>query len=250
MLKKITRILPFFIVTMLSIGGVELFYGLAEHYLLVPEKAGVIETVVTRQESKPAPQPKQHKNYQVIVERNLFQSYLQEPAPVEPAKNGNPLEGLETTSLDLVLMGTITGQSGRSRAIILEKAQRKQEIYYQGDFIQDAEIKDILRGKVILNYQGRDEILDMTEASSMRPKQVTPAAVSPAKPRRRVVSRPAPRTTRKVAPQVRTRIEPADDAEEDSEDEEVVDEDEQPEDEAEAEEGEAVLKPVDSVVEQ
>ncbi len=199
MLKSITRLLPFLIVTLLSIGGVELFYGMAEHYLLLPVEEGAEGQVADAQPKAPATQPKKHQDYKVIVERNLFKSYVVEKVPVITEKT-NPLEGLENTSLDLVLMGTITGQAGRSRAIILEKAKRKQEIYYKGDFIQEAEIKNILRGKVILSYQGRDEILDMSEASSMRPKQVNKPAVSPAPPRRRVVSRPSGQVRRRVVP--------------------------------------------------
>lgn len=197
MLKSIIRLLPFLIVTLLSIGGVELFYGVAEHYLLLPVEEGREESIADIQPSDSTVQPRKHQDYGVIVERNLFQSYIVEKAPVTQ-DNANPLEGLENTSLDLVLMGTITGQTGRSRAIILEKAKRKQEIYYKGDFIQDAEIKNILRGKVILSYQGKDEVLDMSEAASMRPKQVSQPAVSPAPPRRRVVSRPSGQVRRRV----------------------------------------------------
>ncbi|GEM_PF-1414497 len=199
MLKKIIRLLPFVIVTLLSIGGVELFYNVAEHYLLLTAEEKVGSPVADSQAKQPANQPRKHQDYKVIVERNLFKTYLVEKTPVKP-ETANPLEGLENTSLDLVLMGTITGQAGRSRAVILEKAKRKQEIYYKGDFIQEAEIKDILRGKVILSYQGKDEVLDMTEAASMRPKQVEQPAVSPAPPRRRVVSRPSGQVRRRVVP--------------------------------------------------
>ncbi len=192
MLKNLSRILPFFIITLLSIGGVELFYGVAEHYLLLPAtKAPVKGTAVTLPGAKPA-QLVKHKNYKVILDRNLFQSYSRqnEAEVVEPVKK-DPLVGLETTSLDLVLMGTISGSQNRSRAIIMEKAKKKQDIYYTGDVVQEAQIKEILRAKVILTYQGKDEILDMTEASKFKPRQSAAAAPTPA--RKKVVSRPKPR---------------------------------------------------------
>ncbi len=183
MLKNITRILPFFIVTLLSIGAVELFYGVVEHYLLPADR----ENVQTGTEQEIAVQSteklEKHTNYEVILQRNLFQSYAPEeeepPAPVAE----NPLEGLEATSLDLVLMGTISGSDNSGRAIILNKKNNEQDIYYRGDVVEDAEIKEILRGKVILNYQGKDEVLDMSEAASIRP----PAAAAPTPERRRVV---------------------------------------------------------------
>ncbi len=260
MLKSIIRLLPFLIVTLLSIGGVELFYGVADHYLFLPVEEGAESQIADAQPKAPVTQPKKHQDYKVIVERNLFKSYLVEKAPVKPEKT-NPLEGLENTSLDLVLMGTITGQAGRSRAIILEKAKRKQEIYYKGDFIQEAEIKNILRGKVILSYQGRDEILDMSEASSMRPKQVNTPAVSPAPPRRRVVSRPSgqvrrrvvpPRPQQQTAPAQEEAIEPESPEDEPEVNENEVEEEAEVEERAEqppeTEESEAAtfLKPVDS----
>ena len=248
MLKSIIRLLPFLIVTLLSIGGVELFYGVAEHYLLLPTEEALESQTADTQPSAPAVQPRKHQDYGVIVERNLFQSYIVEKVPVAQ-DDANPLEGLENTSLDLVLMGTITGQTGRSRAIILEKAKRKQEIYYKGDFIQDAEIKNILRGKVILSYQGKDEVLDMSEAASMRPKQISQPAVSPAPPRRRVVSRPSGQVRRRVvSPQIQQNPAPVQEEllqEEDVDQEEDPDqvEDEFPEEPEEGFENEDLAQP-------
>lgn len=206
MLKSITRILPFLIVTLLCIGGVELFYGLAEHYLVIPEEGGKLADSAGTVQKQFATSVKKHSNFDIIVERNLFQSYIKEQEPVETVKE-NPLEGLETTTLDLVLMGTITGKAGRSRAIILEKAKRKQEIYYQGDVIQGAEIKEILRGKVILGFQGKDEILDMSEAAKMKPK-ASPVAVSPVVKRRRVVAPPQINRKQRPVPEEITKSEP------------------------------------------
>ncbi len=241
MLKKITRLLPFLIMTLLCIGGVELFYKVAENYLLPPEKETVGDPVVATQTNVSQGQPQKHQDYGVIVERNLFKSFFEEEVPVKE-ENDNPLEGLENTSLDLVLMGTITGQSGRSRAIILEKAKRKQEIYYKGDYVQDAEIKDIFRGKVILSYQGKDEVLDMSEASSMRPKQTEKPAASPIKQRRRVVSRPPSQPKKRVmAPPAQAGDEAFEDTNvpDQASDDEVSQEEGDAEDSDEATEGEA-----------
>ena len=65
-------------------------------------------------------------------------------------------------------MGTINGGEGDSRAIVLDKSNNKQELYEKGDVIQGAKIKEILRGKVILVYNGKDEMLDMSEAAKER----------------------------------------------------------------------------------
>lgn len=73
---------------------------------------------------------------------------------------------LEATSLDLTLLGTISGGVNTQRAIIQDKRKRTQEIYYKGDAIGPALIKEILRGKVILTVRGKDEILLMKEPKS------------------------------------------------------------------------------------
>ncbi len=192
--------MPFFIVTLLCIGAVELFYSMAERYLLVVDKQTAGQATVEDEGRKTGSKVERHQDYSVIVERNLFQSYMVAEEP-ETAAEMNPLEGLETSTLDLVLMGTITGPEGRSRAIILDKKKNKQDIYYQGDVIEGAEVKEILRGKIILNYQERDQVLDMSEAATMRP--VVEADVFPNPPTRRVV---VPPTTQ----QQRRRVVPAD----------------------------------------
>lgn len=166
MLKNLSRTVPFLIVTLLAIGGVELLYSLAEYHFWSQEKneeknSLESERVVTRPDKL-----QKYTNYKAIVERNIFQSYVQKNS-ADLEKQQKPLDELEATTLDLVLMGTIIAENDTSRAIILEKKTNKQELFYEGDSIQDAQIKKILRGKVILHYQGNDEVLDMSEASRL-----------------------------------------------------------------------------------
>jgi hypothetical protein len=117
----------------------------------------------------------------------------------DQSNDADPYAGIEATKLELVLMGTITGQDGADRAIIYKKRENKQEIFYKGDAIEGALIKRILRGRIILEYQGNDEILDMSEASSLRPKSSpgAQAAVSPASPRKKVLSGPSSQVPRR-----------------------------------------------------
>ncbi len=62
-------------------------------------------------------------------------------------------------------MGTVSGGSGENRAVILTKKDRKQKLYEAGELVEGAQIKRILRGKVVLNFNGKDEVLDMSEAA-------------------------------------------------------------------------------------
>ncbi|MEA3470758.1 MAG: PDZ domain-containing protein, partial [Thermodesulfobacteriota bacterium] len=51
-------------------------------------------------------------------------------------------------------------------AVIEEKDKRKQGLFRVGDEVAGAEISRIMRGKVVLNVKGHDEILIMEEAGA------------------------------------------------------------------------------------
>ena len=129
--------------------------------------------------------------YTKIVERNIFGATEKvEKGPVEEVK---PLETLEETSLQLSLYGTIAGDSASARAIILDQRKRSQDIYRVGDSVQEAQIKQILRGKVILRHGDKDEILTMVEGDD-KPHAAEPVVNSRRRPsrQRRSPVQPAP----------------------------------------------------------
>lgn len=101
-------------------------------------------------------------DFDVIVSRNIFQAALDdsgkdsEPEPVE-AKD------LEETQLQLVLLGTVTGNKKDSRAIIVDKKERKQDIFHIGDAIQGAIISQIDRGQVVIEVNGQPEVLKLKD---------------------------------------------------------------------------------------
>ena len=100
--------------------------------------------------------------FAMIVERNIFGATEKaEPLPVE--EKVEQIETLEETTLQLSLLGTIAGDSDSARAIILDQKKKSQDIYRVGDSVQGAEIKQILRGKVVLRHGEKDEILTMVE---------------------------------------------------------------------------------------
>lgn len=108
-----------------------------------------------------AAKPLTTPDFDMIVERNIFGATEKtEPLPVEEQE---PIETLEETTLQLSLLGTIAGDSGSARAIILDQKKKSQDIYRVGDAVQGAEIRQILRGKVVLRHGEKDEILTMVE---------------------------------------------------------------------------------------
>jgi general secretion pathway protein C len=93
--------------------------------------------------------------YSAVTERNLFQT--------KTGSGGRPekldIETLKPTDLKLDLLGTITGDKKEAYAVIEDTATKEQNLFRIGDTIQNATIKMILREKVVLNVNGKDEIL-------------------------------------------------------------------------------------------
>jgi general secretion pathway protein C len=100
-------------------------------------------------------------HYQAIIERNLFKTNT------ETGRGPDKLdiETLEPTDLNLNLLGTITGDQKEAYAVIEDTAVKKQDLYRIGDTIQNATVKMILREKVVLNVNGKDEILGIEKTN-------------------------------------------------------------------------------------
>ncbi len=95
--------------------------------------------------------------YKDIAERNLLNVT---PEDVISEKEVD-LESLEQTELQLKLWGTVTGDEEEAYAVIEDTKARSQNLYRKGDVVQGAEIKMILREKIVLHVGGEDEVLEM-----------------------------------------------------------------------------------------
>ena len=95
--------------------------------------------------------------YQTIIKRNLFNT--KKAVVTKPEKIN--IESFKKTDLKLKLWGTVTGDSDRSYAVIEETTKRKQKLYKEGDVIQNAIVKVILRGMVVLRVNDKDEIIEI-----------------------------------------------------------------------------------------
>lgn len=113
--------------------------------------------------------------YTMIVERNIFGATEKSEPPPSVEEKEEIIETLEETTLQLSLLGTVAGDPESGRAIILDKKVNSQNIYRVGDSLQDAEIRQILRGKVVLRRGEKDEILTMVEADD-KPQPTAAAA--------------------------------------------------------------------------
>jgi len=100
--------------------------------------------------------------YAVISRRNLFGT--QEPS--DQQRIASDIERLRQTRLKLKLRGTISGSQGTARAVLEDASGKAQFLVKAGDSIQDAVVVMILKGKIVLQVSGREELLEMDEWTS------------------------------------------------------------------------------------
>ncbi|EIM63745.1 type II secretion system protein N [Desulfobacter postgatei] len=124
-----------------------------------------------------------------VTQRNLFK------VEVDGQKNkaSEPMNlHLEKTSLELTLWGTVTGHKKQEGwAVIQDIETKQQDLYRVNDKIQGATIKSILRNKVILTVNGKDQILEVNaDPSPLLDRNRSPAD-RPSRPRPPQDHRPA-----------------------------------------------------------
>jgi general secretion pathway protein C len=169
---------------LLTIGvyfGVSIFYAILTARL---DSAPPPPSATGQELPVAADSPASLADYQVIVERNLFNSGRQ---PLSgPGKGASPeldVDKLKQTDMKLKLWGTFIGPDGRSLyAVIEDQKTREQMPYRPGDMIQNASVKMVLRQKVVLTVGGRDEVLGMEEpgiSKSGAPGPGRPPAAEP-----------------------------------------------------------------------
>lgn len=108
-------------------------------------------------------------DYDPISERNLFNTKSGAERPPETVV----IENLQPTSLKLKLLGTVTGDNDKAFAVIQSSQQKQEQLYRIGDTIENATLKMILREKVILRVNGKDEILEIDEAQTEKTRRLS-----------------------------------------------------------------------------
>jgi len=185
MFKNLFSILNIVLVTVLIFFAVKLGYQVLSAKLTQMSSGDLTALVrpsVYAREPQSLMNQTTRKNriaYQSITERDLFKT--KEAARPDKPADGIELEKLEQTRLKLTLFGTIIDTDDDDYAVIEDTQKRKQGLYKKGDTIQNAEIKLILRKKVVLSVNGKDEILLMEdEKNKARKQSARSSAYSPA----------------------------------------------------------------------
>ena len=101
---------------------------------------------------------------EAITRRNLFLAGNSEGN----SDISSLLNGSGVNKVDLLLVGTIVESGGVNRAVVLDVEQKKQHLLREGDMINGASVRRIDSGRVTISRQGRNELLDITEAEKVR----------------------------------------------------------------------------------
>jgi type II secretory pathway component PulC len=143
---------------------------------------------------------KRLEDYALIASKDVFHTAKQ------VAKTGSKgqAEEIKVTELNLELKGTVVGEGKESYAFILDKGSKNEEVYYRNDFVMGAQILRIMKGRVIMNVDGREEALLMmdesrtlpemgpgeekTGAEAVKPAEQRPASQGAAPPHRRIIT--------------------------------------------------------------
>jgi len=168
MTKFYYPILNFVALSVIIFSGVDICYRIVSFNLRQVDTKEIV-----RQQIPDVKKEKKYylNDYKAIVDRNFFDSSASS-RNLEPGTK--EIEGLDPTSLKVLLFGTVTGSRENAFAVIEETDTRKQGLYRVGDNIQNAVVKLILRGKVVLSVGDRDEILTMEESAASRPRKDSP----------------------------------------------------------------------------
>lgn len=175
MIKNLFSLINIILATLIVFFCVELFYQIVSAKLIkafLLSNAVINEPVLNSHNNKDPRQKIKNKRfsaYQSITNRDLFKTKEHADKPDDQLGEAE-LEKLKQTSMKLKLFGTVTGVKDNAYAVIEDTQKRKQGLYRKGDTIQKAQIKMILRKKVVLSVNGKDEILLMDEDKNKKRK--------------------------------------------------------------------------------
>jgi general secretion pathway protein C len=158
----ITNIMTKNIYTIINViaTGIIIFLGVDTFYRVI--EAGFEKPAVKQPASTVKAVPQKNivsqklSDYEVINNRSIFGKIgAGATGPNDPSQ----VENLDPTSLDVILLGTVAGDDENAYAVIEDKSKRIQDIYHIGDSIKSAVLKNIYRNKVVIRFNGKDEIL-------------------------------------------------------------------------------------------
>ena len=159
------------IITILVVAGGALWYGRVHDRLQTKTPNLKVETAPSPVQKSGEPVPAD-TDYGIILSRNIFKAALELGEPRSSVDSQVEVEDLEETTMQLTLLGTVSGSKDDSRAIIRDEKAKVEALYHVGSELHGAIITRIGRGKVVLQVNGREEVLNIKDSGNSRPRQV------------------------------------------------------------------------------
>jgi type II secretory pathway component PulC len=160
--------------------------------LSVPSKMSIPKDLASSKGKRP-------EDYVLITAKDVFHTTKE----TSKTSGKDQAEEIKVTDLNIELKGTVVGEGKDSYAFILDKGSKKEEVYYANDFVMGAQILKIMKGRVILNVDGREEALLMVDESrtlpemgsaeekagteAVKPAEQRPASQGATLPQRRII---------------------------------------------------------------
>ena len=111
----------------------------------------------------------------MIAQRDVFRAgKVDSQSPVREDAD------IQVTERNLQLKGTVVGEGPKSYAVIVDHDSSKEDVYFQDDFVMGARIARILKNKVILDSNGTQEALLMTDERRALPELGSSSQPGPA----------------------------------------------------------------------
>ncbi len=158
-MKKNLALINFLCITLAVYFGVKVFYQALSVAFETTQAQQPLDANISPFETASI-QP--FSFYRPIIARNLFgsqQGLGQQLSQV-------PISGLKPTKLNLRLWGTAVGGKDDAYAVIENIQKNEQKLYRPRDIIQNATVELILKDKVILRVDDKNEVLSMQKMTS------------------------------------------------------------------------------------
>jgi general secretion pathway protein C len=166
-MKRLFPLINIFLISAISFLSVDTMYNVVTaEFNTVDWPKPIISTSRFKPATSEAPPLAQ---YSAIVKRNIFQTTTNSVAPAKEMI----VENIKPSERDLKLWGTVVGDDPAKAYAIIEETgnnsrRKKQSLYRRGDSVQGTKIKKILREKIILSADGKNEILYIARPQSSR----------------------------------------------------------------------------------
>lgn len=156
--RNVRLVFPFLLLTVAVYFASNLFLFFMDLRLAHYSRPLIDGPSLARQKSSA---PTLHKEYKALLERNLFGIKKDESARGRERDLLADIDKLALTSLNCTLIGTVINENGESWAIIKDNQGGREEKVSVGSMFSGAKVVMILRNKVVLNFNGKDELLVM-----------------------------------------------------------------------------------------